>query len=77
LFEIFKLLGYEFADACHHMSYGMISLPDGKMKSREGNVVDADTLAQEMHAECLAVIQERYPDMPNTDAHERAEQIAL
>jgi arginyl-tRNA synthetase len=44
LFTILKRLGYNFAEGCHHYSYGMINLPEGKMKSREGTVVDADEL---------------------------------
>lgn len=48
LFLILKKLGYSWADNCHHLSYGMVDLPSGKMKSREGTVVDADDLMQEM-----------------------------
>ncbi|WP_422009174.1 arginine--tRNA ligase [Roseivirga pacifica] len=48
LFLILKKLGYAWADACYHLSYGMVDLPSGKMKSREGTVVDADDLIQEM-----------------------------
>lgn len=44
LFHILKSLGYEWANELHHLSYGMVNLPDGKMKSREGTVVDADKL---------------------------------
>ena len=45
---ILKKLGYEWADRLVHLSYGMVELPDGKMKSREGTVVDADDLMDEM-----------------------------
>ena len=48
LFLILKKLGYEWAEACYHLSYGMVDLPSGKMKSREGTVVDADDLIQQM-----------------------------
>ncbi len=48
LFLILKKLGYAWADGCYHLSYGMVDLPSGKMKSREGTVVDADDLMQEM-----------------------------
>ncbi len=44
LFKILKKLNYSWADMCHHLSYGMVDLPEGKMKSREGTVVDADDL---------------------------------
>ena len=43
-----KKLGYKWAKNCHHLSYGMVDLPTGKMKSREGTVVDADDFIQEM-----------------------------
>lgn len=48
LFAILKKLGYGWADDLHHLSYGMVNLPSGKMKSREGTVVDADDLFDEM-----------------------------
>lgn len=48
LFLILKKLGFEWASRCFHLSYGMVDLPTGKMKSREGTVVDADDLMQEM-----------------------------
>lgn len=49
LFKILKKLGYQWADQLYHLSYGMVELPNGKMKSREGTVVDADDLMQEMY----------------------------
>ena len=49
LFEILKKLGYAWAERLFHLSYGMVELPSGKMKSREGNVVDADDLMEGMH----------------------------
>lgn len=48
LFLILKKLGRSYADGLHHISYGMVDLPSGKMKSREGTVVDADDLIQEI-----------------------------
>ena len=45
---ILKKLGYPWADIIYHLSYGMVELPQGKMKSREGTVVDADDLMEEM-----------------------------
>lgn len=47
--KILKRLGRSFAGSVHHLSYGMVELPDGKMKSREGTVVDADDLMEEMY----------------------------
>ena len=48
LFKILKKLGRPYSDGTYHLSYGMVDLPSGKMKSREGTVVDADDLMQEM-----------------------------
>lgn len=50
LFKTLKHLGREYADKLHHLSYGMVELPSGKMKSREGTVVDADDLIAEVEA---------------------------
>lgn len=49
LFLILKKLGYAWAKHLYHLSYGMVELPNGKMKSREGTVVDADELLEEMY----------------------------
>jgi arginyl-tRNA synthetase len=48
LFAILKKMGYAWAESCYHLSYGMVELPFGRMKSREGTVVDADELLQEV-----------------------------
>lgn len=48
LFKSLEKLGYDWAKECYHLSYGMVELPEGKMKSREGTVVDADDLMDEM-----------------------------
>ncbi len=58
LFKILKKLGYPWADQLYHLSYGMVELPAGKMKSREGTVVDADELMQEMYETAKAKAQE-------------------
>lgn len=50
LFLVFKKLGYTWANALFHLSYGMVDLPSGKMKSREGTVVDADDLIEQMRS---------------------------
>ncbi len=46
---ILKKLGFDWADSIYHLSYGMVELPEGKMKSREGTVVDADDLVEDMY----------------------------
>jgi arginyl-tRNA synthetase len=59
LFKILKKLGWAQSDACHHLSYGMVELPEGKMKSREGTVVDADDLMESMASESRLVADEQ------------------
>jgi arginyl-tRNA synthetase len=59
LFKILKKLGWQQSDACYHLSYGMVELPEGKMKSREGTVVDADDLMESMAAESRIVADEQ------------------
>lgn len=58
LFLILATLGYSWAKECYHLSYGMVDLPTGKMKSREGTVVDADDLMQEMVEEAARQTKE-------------------
>ena len=58
LFKILKKLGYQWAENLYHLSYGMVELPEGKMKSREGTVVDADDLMQEMYVTAKEKAQE-------------------
>ena len=55
----------------------MIELPNGKMKSRTGNVIDADNLIEELHTIAFQEIKNRYPDLHDDITHKRAEKIAL
>ena len=61
-FQVLKLilskLGFAWADQIFHLSYGMVELPEGKMKSREGTVVDADDLIEKMYLEAKATSEE-------------------
>ena len=59
LFEILKRLEEPYADGLHHLSYGMVNLPSGRMKSREGTVVDADDLIEEVIAEAKKGAEEK------------------
>ncbi len=59
LFKILKKLGLEQAEKCFHLSYGMVELPEGKMKSREGTVVDADDIMAEMKQVAKEVAEEQ------------------
>ena len=77
LFHILKKLGFDWADKLFHLSYGMVNLPSGRMKSREGTVVDADNLVDSLHADALAAIKERGRDEQVGDADEVAEKVAL
>ncbi len=58
LFLILRKLGFDWANNLSHLSYGMVDLPSGKMKSREGKVVDADDLIDEMRATAKQISQE-------------------
>jgi len=58
LFLILKKLGFDWADSLYHLSYGMVELPSGKMKSREGTVVDADDLMAEMTKTAQTISEE-------------------
>ncbi len=73
LFLILKKLGKSWADGCYHLSYGMVDLPSGKMKSREGTVVDADDLMQEMHE----TAKEKTEELGKTDGFSEDEKSAL
>ncbi|HCZ37334.1 MAG TPA: arginine--tRNA ligase [Cytophagales bacterium] len=79
LFLILGKLGYEWAKKCYHLSYGMVDLPSGKMKSREGTVVDADDLMQEMvdAARVQTLELGKIDDMTKEEIDELAEMIGL
>ncbi|WP_149526608.1 arginine--tRNA ligase [Sphingobacterium hotanense] len=73
LFAILKKVGKDWAQGLFHLSYGMVDLPHGKMKSREGTVVDADDLMQEM----LDTAQQRTEELGKTEGLEEDEKAAL
>lgn len=79
LFLILGKLGYEWAKKCYHLSYGMVDLPSGKMKSREGTVVDADDLMTEMVEEAEKQTRElgKLEDVTEEDARKLFEMIGL
>ncbi len=77
LFSVLRLLGFPWADKCHHLSYGMVNLPSGKMKSREGTVVDADDLIANMHDLAAVEIRKRTPDLAAEEVNERAKKIGV
>lgn len=79
LFLILGKLGYSWAKECYHLSYGMVDLPTGKMKSREGTVVDADDLMQEVVGEAELVTRElgKTDEMTDDEAKQLFEMIGL
>ena len=79
LFLILGKLGYEWAKKCYHLSYGMVDLPTGKMKSREGTVVDADDLMAEMIAEAEKQTRElgKIEGLADDEAQQLFEMIGL
>jgi arginyl-tRNA synthetase len=72
LTALLKKMGYAWADGLHHFSYGMVELPEGKMKSREGTVVDADDLIDEMIS-TARTMSEELGKLDNLTAGEREE----
>ena len=76
---ILKKLGFEWSDNIFHLSYGMVELPEGKMKSREGTVVDADDLIQKMYEEARATSDEsgKLADMSEEDKEKLYHMIGL
>ncbi|MFH1544773.1 MAG: arginine--tRNA ligase [archaeon] len=77
LFKILELLGFEWARKCVHLSYGMVYLPEGVMKSREGIVVDADAIINEMKELAKKEILKRHKDLNEKKLQERAKAIGL
>lgn len=77
LFAVLKKIGYKWAASCYHLSYGMVLLPEGKMKSREGKVVDADAIIDEMIALAKKEILKRHPGLEHAVLENRARQVGL
>lgn len=79
LFLIMKKLGYSWADQLFHLSYGMVELPNGKMKSREGTVVDADDLMQEMYETAKSKSEElgKLEHLTNQEKEESYERVGI
>ncbi|MCH5231615.1 MAG: arginine--tRNA ligase [Muribaculaceae bacterium] len=74
---ILDKLGFKWGKDLVHFSYGMVELPEGKMKSREGTVVDADDLIDKMIASAKEASAERFADMPREEAEEVARMVGL
>jgi arginyl-tRNA synthetase len=77
LFKVLKLLGYDWAENLYHLAYGMVNLPEGKMKSREGTVVDADELIEDLERLAAEEIVEKDRQAEVGDLKLTAQKIAL
>ncbi|MBW2992388.1 arginine--tRNA ligase [Candidatus Woesearchaeota archaeon] len=77
LFSLLKKLKFPFADKCEHFAYGMVNLTTGKMKSREGTVVDADTLVNDMVKLAKEETKKRHKKLSGKELSKRAEQIGM
>ena len=77
LFHCLKVLGYEWADELYHLSYGMVNLPNGRMKSREGTVVDADDLVADLASLARAEIVKKEREGALDDVDGTSHDIAL
>ena len=77
LFYILRKLGFDWAEKLYHLSYGLVNLPSGRMKSREGTVVDADDLLDSLKNDALNAIKERGREAELSNADEVAEKVAL
>ena len=77
LFYVLKQLGYEWYTGLHHLAYGMVNLPEGKMKSREGTVVDADDLITDLKNGALGEIAAKGREEAVGNPEEVAEKVAL
>ena len=77
LFKILELLGKKQVKDCFHLAYGMVYLPDGRMKSREGTVVDADNIIADMKELAKKEIVKRHKDLSIKEVDKRARVIGL
>ncbi|MFX1425166.1 MAG: arginine--tRNA ligase [Promethearchaeota archaeon] len=75
LFTVLDMIG--FTEDKHHLSYGMIFLPEGKMKSREGTVIDADDLIEEVLELAYKEVNKRYPTLTEEEKTKRAKIISM
>ncbi len=77
LFRVLARLGYPWASSLHHLAYGMVNLPEGKMKSREGTVVDADDLLDELERLAAEEIRAKEREDDVADLTGTARDVAL
>lgn len=76
-FKILELMGFRQASKCHHLAYGFVSLPEGAMSARKGNVILFMDVVQEAERRVLDVIAEKNPDLPSDQRTTVARQVGL
>lgn len=77
LFATLEKLGYPWAKKLYHLNYGMVHLESGRMKSREGNVIDSDNLIEEMKTLARGEIEHRYPALSKKEKEQRTHAITM
>lgn len=77
VFKILELMGFPQASKCHHLAYGFVSLPEGAMSARRGNVVLFMDVLEEAERRVLKVIAEKNPDLPEVQRGRVARQVGL
>ena len=77
LFELLKILKFPFAKKCCHFAYGMVNLPTGKMKSREGTVIDADNIVKDMENLARKETKKRHKDLSKKELDKRASMLGM
>jgi arginyl-tRNA synthetase len=75
VFNTCTIMGFPYGERMYHLSYGMVYLPEGKMKSREGTVVDADDLIESMHELASVGLKSRFPELGSGELEKRAKAI--
>ncbi len=77
LFRVLEIFGFDWIKNCYHLSYGLVFLPDGKLKSRDGKTADIDTVLAEMEQLAKGEIMSRDPNLSPQEISSRAEKISL
>ncbi|MFH1656614.1 MAG: arginine--tRNA ligase [Candidatus Nealsonbacteria bacterium] len=77
LFKILEMLGYDWSKNCYHLNYGMVFLPEGKMKSREGKVVEADKLISDLKNLAQEEILKRNSNISEKKLSDRSLKVAI
>jgi len=77
LFKILELLGYPWANRCHHFSFDLVHLPEGKMSSREGRAVMIDEVIKRLTETVLKEVEKKNPKLPKKEKQEITEKVAI